>query len=167
MTKECNLLAAVFPRMLFALRSFQLEHGFFSHQNPERANKYDKDYFVRILQHFVRLNKFIYNYENIFRVRPKSLPAAVETQALDKLQKSRHFLRKDTKKNDSGMDIRDDDTEKIDPYYSIKTEYTRPSEKPHNERLKEAQSISKLLYEKLDSILKSSGIDPKKKAEEG
>jgi hypothetical protein len=37
--------------------------------------------------------------------------------------KSRHFLRKDTKKNYSGMDIRDDDTEKIDPYYSIKTEY--------------------------------------------
>jgi hypothetical protein len=45
-------MAAVFPRMLFALyilRSFQLVHEFFLHRNPERSNKYDKDYFVRIL----------------------------------------------------------------------------------------------------------------------
>ena len=79
-----------FPRGLFAFEEFQEEHGFYSAHDPNRYNKKDRDYFVRLLVRMQRLGRYVPNFVDDLRLFPRNT-ATLQTQLIKKAQKSQHF----------------------------------------------------------------------------
>jgi hypothetical protein len=77
--------------MLFALPSFQREQSFQTFREPHRYDRHDKEYFVRLLQKFQKIGKFIFNYDEDERIYSKS-SSAKQTQYIRSAQKNLHNL---------------------------------------------------------------------------
>jgi hypothetical protein len=87
MKKSCKLSQAIFPRMLLAFEAFQLEYRFTTARNPHRHDKYDKDYFIRLLQKMKLANKYVFDYENDKRILPKAA-STVQSQVIRNSKKT-------------------------------------------------------------------------------